>query len=345
MTKLIHQTDLFHPHGDPDDHFDLAVLYALGEKKLLELDLIVMDYPPPHRVGDPAVIAVQQLDYLTGRQTPTVVGTPHRMKSRTDGQETAKPRELAAAERIAQLLREAKEPVYITVVGGSTDIALAGLRYPALFAEKCKAVLLNSGSGIRYEGEEEAAEYNVKLNASAYAALFDLPCPVYWFPCYHMVKPNWNELPGEYGTVYGFPQSRILEGLSAPLQNYFLYMLEKSNDPKYLRYLFENPEPELLRIHGQNRRRMWSTASFFFLCGLEVTKEGVLVPLGSEKEPLYRMEPVSVHCDDEGQTSWTPLDAPGEMPRYLFHILDHPRYEEAMTKALSSLLTSFSRSL
>lgn len=29
---LIHQTDLFHPHGDPDDHFDLATVFALARE-------------------------------------------------------------------------------------------------------------------------------------------------------------------------------------------------------------------------------------------------------------------------------------------------------------------------
>jgi len=29
-TPLIHCTDLFHPHGDPDDHFDQACVFSLG---------------------------------------------------------------------------------------------------------------------------------------------------------------------------------------------------------------------------------------------------------------------------------------------------------------------------
>ena len=28
---IIHSTDLFHPHVDPDDHFDLAILFAIKE--------------------------------------------------------------------------------------------------------------------------------------------------------------------------------------------------------------------------------------------------------------------------------------------------------------------------
>ena len=37
---VIYCTDLFHPHVDPDDHFDLATLYAMPE---LEIKGIVLD--------------------------------------------------------------------------------------------------------------------------------------------------------------------------------------------------------------------------------------------------------------------------------------------------------------
>ena len=60
MTYFIHQTDLFHPHGDPDDHWDLATVFALAGQGQLNLRGIVIDYPPPHRAGDPATLAVAQ---------------------------------------------------------------------------------------------------------------------------------------------------------------------------------------------------------------------------------------------------------------------------------------------
>ena len=37
---VIYCTDLFHPHDDPDDHFDLATLFALPE---LEVKAILLD--------------------------------------------------------------------------------------------------------------------------------------------------------------------------------------------------------------------------------------------------------------------------------------------------------------
>ena len=38
---LFHQTDLFRPHNDPDDHFDLAVIYALALQGKIDLRGIV----------------------------------------------------------------------------------------------------------------------------------------------------------------------------------------------------------------------------------------------------------------------------------------------------------------
>ena len=36
-TCHIHITDIFHPHGDPDDHYDLALAFALHKAGLLRL--------------------------------------------------------------------------------------------------------------------------------------------------------------------------------------------------------------------------------------------------------------------------------------------------------------------
>ena len=39
-SPYIYSTDLYHRHGDPDDHFDIATIYALPE---IELKGIVLD--------------------------------------------------------------------------------------------------------------------------------------------------------------------------------------------------------------------------------------------------------------------------------------------------------------
>ena len=63
---MIHVSDLFRPHDDPDDHWDLACVYALACQGRVNLRGVLIDYPKPERRNDPDVLAVAQLNYLTG---------------------------------------------------------------------------------------------------------------------------------------------------------------------------------------------------------------------------------------------------------------------------------------
>jgi hypothetical protein len=74
VPALIHVTDLFHPHGDPDDHFDLACAFALAARGSSDLRGVVIDYPPEFRPGDPAMVAVAQMNWLSGLAVPSAIG-------------------------------------------------------------------------------------------------------------------------------------------------------------------------------------------------------------------------------------------------------------------------------
>ena len=67
---VIYCTDLFHPHDDPDDHFDLATLYAMPE---LDIKGVVLDQGRKQleRLGR---IPVSQMNRITGRKVPAVIG-------------------------------------------------------------------------------------------------------------------------------------------------------------------------------------------------------------------------------------------------------------------------------
>jgi hypothetical protein len=73
---MIHVTDLFRPHDDADDHWDLACVYTLTYLKRVDLRGILIDFPKPERRDDPDVLAVAQLNYLTGLAVPVAVGSP-----------------------------------------------------------------------------------------------------------------------------------------------------------------------------------------------------------------------------------------------------------------------------
>jgi hypothetical protein len=79
---LIHVTDLYRPHIDPDDHWDLACVYALAQRGDVDLRAIVIDYPPVEPKGHaPDLVAVAQMNRITGLSVPVAVGSSHLMKS------------------------------------------------------------------------------------------------------------------------------------------------------------------------------------------------------------------------------------------------------------------------
>lgn len=166
---VVHETDLFRPHGDPDDHWDLACQYALAKMGKIELKAVLLDYAPSNRRGDPDVQALAQLSWITGIPVPFGVGQSGISTNPRSGLRLLK-----------RTLEESTEPVVIHITGSCHDLVLAAELWPGLIRTKVKAVYLNSGSAEERKGEKE---YNVKLDPLSYSKVFALPCPVYWLPC------------------------------------------------------------------------------------------------------------------------------------------------------------------
>jgi len=331
---LIHVTDLFHPHGDPDDHFDLAVTYALAQRGAFNLRGVVIDYPPAFRAGDPAVIAVTQMNRLTGLSVPVSVGTSRRLKNRKDAFLDAPLQETAAVRFILSQLRAADRPVALLCVGSAADIVVASLREPEQFKAKCAGVYLNSGAAHDNPVNPTQLEFNVRLDPAAYAAMFDLPCPLFWFPCWDTTEIRQSNASGSF---YWLPHRQALREVSAGLANYFAYMFEKSANPKWLRAMQAMP-PEALwnRILG-DKRGMWSTASQFAAAGLSVTKAGEIVSANDAgNECVFKLTPVEVACGDDGRTKWKRVEVP--TGRWMLSVTDVTRYPAAMTRALETLM-------
>lgn len=337
MTRLVHQTDLFHPHGDPDDHWDLASVYALAMRGAFDLRGVMLDYPPDHRAGDPATLAMAQLGFITGiAGVPFAIGTARPMRHRRDARRDDATAENSAARWLCRALQDSPEPIAINIVGSCTDVAIAGLMRPDLFKSKCKAIYLNAGSA--HPGAGGALEYNVRLNPGAYAAIFDLPCALYWCPCWHRTE---SREVGPNGTWYSFKQGDILGRLSGPLCNFFIYMLSRSQDPKYLRCLAGPPDSGLASEFGQQPRSMWSTAAILHAGGMGVDADDGLLPAGRVKDPLFNFAPVEVTCADDGRTTWRP--AGGDTGRFIFNIRRPDIYPAAMASALCKLLEGIGR--
>jgi len=346
---LIHLTDLYRPHADPDDHWDLASLYALAHQGRIELRGVIIDYPPADFNGDPDVMAVAQMNRIASQAVPVAVGSPRRL----DGAEAMRPDSrgaLSGVNALIQMMRTSSRPVAISVVGSSRDVALAGRLEPQLFSERCAGIYLNAGSGTPDPALAARREYNVALDPASYAGIFDLPCPVFWLPCFEVAPGKHGEpfVAGPRGTYYRFIQKEILPHLSPRVQNYFAFMFKQGSSekdrvkeadalrPDWLRTLDGPLQEEVLARQGGREREMWSTAGFFHAAGLTVTGAGEIVPRDTTTSSLFSFDPVRVACDSEGITRWEP--DPTSRRRYLFLVQDAERYPAAMTAALRTLL-------
>ena len=334
---LIHVTDLFHPHGDPDDHFDLACAYALAQRGAFDLRGVVIDYPPEFRPGDPAVVAVAQMNRMTGLSAPVAIGTSKRLLHRRDTLPTAPIQEMAAVRFITDQLRASARPVALACVGSAADIIVAALREPALFKDKCSGVYLNSGSAHDNPVKPAQREFNVNLDPAAYAAMFDLPCPLYWFPCWHTTEMRQS---GASGSFYWLPHREALAGVSSGLANYFAYMFDTSANPKWLRAMKAMPAAASWEKILGEKRGMWSTASQFAAAGLTVTRDGEIASANDAgAAAVFKLVPVDVSCADDGRTIWKPVEqATG---RWMLAVTDVARYPAAMTRAIGTLFKGF----
>ncbi len=345
---MLHVTDLFRPHVDPDDHWDLACVYALAHLGHVDLLGVLVDYPPDGR-RDPDVLAVAQLNFLTGLAVPVMIGSPRRV----DRAEASRPQHRDALQGVLamlRILRSADRPVVINVLGSCRDVAIAGGLEPGLFAEKCAAVYLNAGVGSSDPAKAARLEYNVSLDPASYAAIFQLPCPVMWMPCFEEVPASAAAAVSPRGTFYAFRQNEILPRVSERLQNYFAYMYLHGQGPaadrnptaplrsNWLQYLLGPRDAALLERQGAVDRNMWCTAGLLHAAGLTVSAQGQIGAHCEVASPVFAWDTVQVRCEADGITHWSP--DPKAVNRQLFHVRDTDRYQAAMTAALRDLVSS-----
>jgi hypothetical protein len=358
-TPLLHTTDLYRPHLDPDDHWDLATGYALARKGDLELIGILTDNPlnfeeSPERLKvvmqffdsgihvdrSPDVAAVALLNYLTDKAVPITTGTLWPGKPGEKVRAEHLPKELHGVRMLLDSLRRSSRPVAIMIGGSCQDVAIAGRLDPKLFAAKCAGIYLNVGVGSQDPNDQSIdgeLEWNVSLNRGAYATIFELPCPIYWMPCFTKFSDARDLLVGEYGTCWSFKYKDVFPYLSKHMQAYFSYVLNKESGSKWLTYLLDPNSVLAAQQFFDTKKGMWSTAAFVHASGQVVTVDGdvQLVEVAGERA-AYEFVPVNVHCDDNGITHWQRADGP--TGRYIFRVRDQSKYSGAMTAALKVVL-------
>ncbi len=286
---VIYSSDLYHPHGDPDDHFDLATLFAIREFNIRGIIIDGGEYKG--RMGEPPI---KQMMHLTGQSVPYSIGLKGPFKNPGD-KLLEEPDEFQGGVRlILSILRETREKVVIITVGSSRDMAAAYNREPELFRKKVRAYYLSGGVEPPDKYQNEA---NVRKEPYAYYRIMSAGLPIYWNPCQG----------AKYGTRYFIDKPEFIRSCTPKVQNYLIYCFSKIADIDPVHFLKNRksyPFPE-------GKKGMWSTFMFFHAAGRKIYERArndfiVLPPREAEKQGLDKKK-IDI-------LQYTPVHLAGEKP-------------------------------
>jgi Inosine-uridine preferring nucleoside hydrolase len=330
---VLYCSDLFHPHDDPDDHFDLACLYALGE---LDVRGIVLDQGDRQERA-PGSVAVRQMNALTGRKVPYAVGLSAPLRAVTDTGRDQPAGHQRGVELILEVLSASAAPVTIITVGSLRDVAAALNRAPGLFQQKVARLLVFIGAV-----NSPKPEWNVMLDPQAFTAVMNSGLPVYWVPCFD----GGNFRNAGRASFWRAPHARLLEQASDPVLRYFVYALLKKEDADPVGFLSKETAANDLEEILTPTRNLWCTAVFPFVAGREVVRRDggwISVPRsavreGEETVTPFRFVPVTLSVNDEARVVYG--EAEGALVVHRFEVVDRESYAEVMTSVTANLIGS-----
>ena len=338
MRTVLLSTDLYHRHADPNDHWNLATMFALARKGWVKLDGILCDDDRALRddgsyfhFGDPAVQAVAQMNYLCGMAVPVAVGSRRRVRGEDDLHAALAGPRSAYATLVLETLQRATGPVDIHVCGSCKDVLVALRAAPELFERKAR-IFLNAGTWAA----QEPLEYNVSLEPWAYSQLFRAPCEVCWAPCFDVLRPGGPYACSARANYYLVRQREIVPALSDAVKNYLDFMMGPVFDQGWLSYLRGPVDEALLASWTGDDREMWSTPGFLVSAGLGVAPDGSLQDAAAPGG-IFRYRPVRVDCAPDGRIAWEDC---AESNVLMFENAGPDVYQAAMPRALRTILAS-----
>ena len=330
--SVIYCTDLFHPPYDPDDHFDIACLYAIQE---IEIKAIILDQGQKQK-KKPGSIPISQLNRIAGRNVPYASGLSDNLQSPQDkGLWQAKEYQ-HGTELILTVLKTSKEPVSIITVGSLRDIAASYNRSPKLFETKVNRLFI-------FIGEASAKgyiEYNVGLDKNAYIRIMNSGLPIYWVPCFD--GGLWQN--NGRASYWKASHKDLLGRVSDRVMNYFIYALLKKNDNNRIQYLdneiSKNDKKKILSMN----RNLWCTAIFAHIAGRRYIRQGnkfISIPMNASYNKEQEIKPfkfdkVLVYVDEQANVFYEHTTKAKKISQ--FHILTPDIYADVMTSVTAQLL-------
>ncbi|MFB3826333.1 MAG: nucleoside hydrolase [Bryobacteraceae bacterium] len=308
---VIYCTDLFHPHQDPDDHLDIATLFALPE---LDVRAVLLDQGAKQE-KEPGRVPMDQINFIAGRRVPYAIGLAEKLKFPGDPATDQPARYQAAVELFFEVLRQSPRPVEVITAGSVRDVMAAFNRNPELVRAKVARLSVNIGRAALAGGE-----WNVQLDPQAYRRLLESGLPVDWYPCVPL-----DSLQSSHWKLKRYQD--VFEDAPLPLQSFFIYALNRV-DPEEIEPLAAirmNLRPWRRLIWGREKN-MWCTASFLRVAG--------------RKADVFTLVPARVEVDQKGWTTKLEFDAP-EPNVHAIRLTDRDQYTKAMTACLRNLFKEF----
>ncbi len=342
---ILYSTDLHHPHMDPDDHFDLATLFAMPE---FDVRGIVLDCGG-HQQEAPGKIPVSQILHLRARKVPYAIGLAEPLRSAADAGRDQPGQFQPGVRLILDALRESPEKLTVFTTGSLRDVAAAFNREPELLRRKIARLYINIGNPS-IDKENRRYEYNVNLDQRAYVCIMQSGLPIYWCPCFD--GTIWER--GVHGTYWKFDQRSVLENAPEGLQNWIIFALEKPRGSDPIAFLSAPQDPAARTRVWKMTRNMWCTAPFIHAAGRRVylRSEGdyvALPPLEARQSGLsqsvvnvFDFVPmkVAVKGDSEGAVSVNLKTDAAESNGYVFQGISSD-YDRILTSCLKNLLADF----
>lgn len=349
---VIDVTDLYHPHQDVGDNFDLIAAYALPT---VELRAVILDaharFRKPFRnadgVGyddatgprDAGFIPVLQLNDLFDRRVPCAPGPYTEMRSLDDRMEDAPRFQQAGVDLLLRALRESRSRVHILSFGSARPVALAFNRDPGLLRRKVARIHLCAGAS-----PAGYLEWNVMLDRRAFVQVLRSGLPTAVYPCANERSPF--EL-GPNNTYWKLPNLEFVRRMDPRLQSYVAYAFERSARSDFLNAVEERPDPAAVARIAAREHHVWETSVWAQVAGLRLVQRpgvgGRLVP-AAEVRPgdvavPERLVPCRLRVTDDGQFTWERTSKP--TPHAIFQRDDPARSQAALREALPALYESF----
>lgn len=352
-TPVIDVTDLYHPHQDVGDNFDLLMAYALPE---IDLRAVVLDcterfrgaiadhpnpnYRDPTGPRDPGFIPVVQLNYLFGRDVPMATGPFSLMKSPQDTMSSVPGFQQNGINLILKTLRHSDQAIHILSFGSARSIAAAFNREPDLMREKVACIHLCAG-GHPYG----YLEWNVMLDPHAIVSLLRSGLPVAIYPCATDKGPFAY---GRHNSFWKLKNLAFIRRMDPGLRRYLCFAFGRTSRMDYLRAMDEDEPRELLQRVCEMEHNIWETAIWAQVANRRIVQNADgdfrLLPAckvrSSDKVLPNELRPCHVSVEDSGQ--YHIELAANSVNCWLYDREDPMINELAMREALPKLYESFS---